>query len=407
LAFGGGATKADVEKAQTLSLLQDFKPTDKIGVLAFNTQAFTIANLLPLEQQYQKIVDKVSSLRDGGGTLIHVAIDQAINMLEGRSGANYIILISDGKTQALGTARTAIDKAVSKGIRIFTVGIGKDTHINNMQDFAIRGKGMFFQPETSQRLRIAFSRAPEDTEGRPLDEFALQVMDENHFITQFLDLNGTIAGYNIVTPKSSARMLVATDQGIPITTIWRFGLGRVVALTTDDGGSWAGDLLSARNSQVISRSINWAIGDLSRRASHYVDIPDTSIDKPVEVIVRAGALPEVSGIDFSKIDKNLYSATFQPEKIGFNELLGKKYAVNYASEYERIGFNTELNQTVKASGGTLLDINNLDKLIKDIKAGAKRIKTDYLYYRWPLVALALILFLLEVCTRRILENRRQ
>ena len=73
------------------------------------------------------------------------------------------------------------------------------------------------------------------------------ILDNTHFITYNLSVDALISGYNYVLPKPSARILVTTNKNIPVLVGWRFGLGRVVVLGTDDGGRWAGELLNKEN----------------------------------------------------------------------------------------------------------------------------------------------------------------
>ena len=64
------------------------------------------------------------------------------------------------------------------------------------------------------------------------------MVNKNHYITSDLDINGTITGFNDVTPKPGAQKLVAMTDGKPVLTAWRYGLGRAWPFprTMDPGG---------------------------------------------------------------------------------------------------------------------------------------------------------------------------
>ncbi|MCK4670110.1 MAG: VWA domain-containing protein [Nanoarchaeota archaeon] len=400
-----GSKKVDVEKAQTLSLLSDFRPEDIVGVVAFNINAFTISEPVSLRENHDQLVDKILSLQDGGGTVIGAGIKRAMEMLADRPGSNNIVIISDGKTKHQRATFDIAAEAAEHGMRIYTIGIGKDTHVKIMQEISRLGRGAYFEPTQAQRLRIMFGRPPETLEGVPSDRFALVIMDNGHFITRNLDLNASISGFNQVVPKSSAQLLMSTHNGFPVLVVWRFGLGRVVSLATDDGSRYAGELLSPKKSEILSRSINWAIGDLNRRAPQFVDIKDTYIDRPVEVTVKRSTTPETDVVQLSKTDENIYTGIYTPTKIGFVDLLGTTIAVNYNTEYRDVGLNPKLNETVIATGGRMLDPNDVKEIVEQIKLNSKRIKIDNIFYRWPFLMLALLIFLVEVCFRRVIENR--
>lgn len=400
-----GSKKVDVEKAQAISLLSDFKPDDTVGIVAFNVNAFTISEPVKLSENQDQLVDKILTLKDGGGTVIAAGIKRAMEMLADQPGSSNIVIISDGKTKHQRATFDIAAEAAEYGMRVYTVGIGKDTHKRNMREIASLGRGAYFEPTQAQRLRIMFGRPPETAEGVPSERYALVLMDNSHFITRDLDLNATVSGFNQVVPKSSAQLLMSTHNGFPILVVWRFGLGRVVTFATDDGSRYAGELLSPKKSEIISRSINWAIGDLNRRAPHFVDIKDTHIDKPAEVTVKRSSEPENDLVELSKTDENIYQGTYRPDRTGFVELLGTTIAVNYNTEYLDIGLNPELNETVAATGGKMLDPDDVKEIVEHIKVTSKRMKTENVFYRWPFLLAALIIFLVEVCTRRVIENR--
>ncbi|MBW3014352.1 VWA domain-containing protein [Candidatus Woesearchaeota archaeon] len=400
-----GSKKVDVEKAQTLSLLSDFRPDDTVGVVAFNVNAFTISEPVLLSESQDELVDRILMLQDGGGTVISAGIKRAMEMLADRPGSNNIVVISDGKTKHQRETFDIAAEAAEYGMRVYTVGIGKDTHRKNMEEIARLGRGAYFEPSQAQRLRIMFGRPPETAEGVPSDRYALVLMDEGHFITKNLDINATISGFNQVVPKSSAQLLASTHNGFPVLVTWRFGLGRVVTVATDDGTRYAGELLSPKKSEILSRSINWAIGDLNRRAPSYVDISDTHIDKPVDVVVKKSTKPETELIELSKIDEDIYSGVFTPTATGFVDILGTTIGVNYNTEFRDVGLNPELEETVVSTGGKMLNPEDIKEIVEHIKITSKRIKTENVFYRWPFLMAALIIFLIEVCLRRIIENR--
>ncbi|MBW3010831.1 VWA domain-containing protein, partial [Candidatus Woesearchaeota archaeon] len=211
-----GSKKVDVEKAQTLSLLSDFRPDDTVGVVAFNVNAFTISEPVLLSESQDELVDRILMLQDGGGTVISAGIKRAMEMLADRPGSNNIVVISDGKTKHQRETFDIAAEAAEYGMRVYTVGIGKDTHRKNMEEIARLGRGAYFEPSQAQRLRIMFGRPPETAEGVPSDRYALVLMDEGHFITKNLDINATISGFNQVVPKSSAQLLASTHNGFPV-----------------------------------------------------------------------------------------------------------------------------------------------------------------------------------------------
>ncbi|MBI1969140.1 VWA domain-containing protein [Candidatus Woesearchaeota archaeon] len=399
-AQGSGPTKVDVEKALAISILDSIKAEDKVGVVAFNEFAFVLSPLQPVGEVKEELKDTIARLQFGGGTDITVGIRRAEELLLRGKGSMNIILISDGITFDPLAALKEAQRAHASGMDVYTVGVGFDTFEILMKEIANVGHGIYFKPEHSERLKIIFGD-PEDKTGK-----GLVILNNNHFITQDLELSGSVLGFNQVVPKSSANLLVTTGEGQPILTVWRFGLGRVAALSTDAGEEWAGDLLSRENSRIISRTINWVIGDPSKKGLDIIT-EDTSLGKSTDIIVKSDRQPVSREVEFVKIDKDLYKATFTPAETGFYQFLDAAVAVNYHEEYEDIGLNEQLKTLVTATGGEVFQEDDIASIVEKIKSVSQRLETQEVSLRWPFATAALFLFLLEVFIRRLREFKKQ
>lgn len=186
---------------------------------------------------------------------------------------------------------------------------------------------------------------------------------------------------------------------------WRFGLGRVISLATDDGSKWGGEFLTKGNSKVITKAINWVIGDLARKKNFDVKIKDTTVDGTMFISVISGSLPTHEKLSFFKSDANLYNAKYSPDSTGYYNFLGADVAVNYKDEFKDLGINKEFIKLVKQSQGMVFDKDDIDTILEFVKDKSKRIKVDTTSYKWPFLTLAVILFLAEIALRRLWENR--
>jgi len=406
-----------VEKALALSVVDSLSEKNNVGAVAFNTQAYQIAEIKPLREHKKELKEKISRLRFDGNTFFNVGIEGGYKMLGNVGGSKNIILITDGKTDSKKLVEDTLDRVRSinsLGVKVFTVGVGTDVRtgtgaqviIDNdlfLGNIAALGEGTYYKTDASNKLKVQFGDRDE-TKG---EEFynTLVPIDTTHFITLALDnLHATVSGYNYAVPKPSARLLVTTHKNIPILVVWRFGLGRVVSITTDDGSKWAGDLLNKENSKLLTKSINWAIGDLGRKKSYDVTVRDTVMGKPTSVNVITKEMPQAEGLAFAKIDTNLYSAMYTPKEAGYKEILGATFATNYNDEYANLGIHPEFLTLVDKSGGKVFDPNDTQGIIEFIRAKSKRIKIDSTDYRWPFAIIAMALFLAEIAVRRYREN---
>ncbi|MBF0228142.1 MAG: VWA domain-containing protein [Desulfamplus sp.] len=101
---------------------------DRIGMVVFGSQAFT---QLPLTRDYNTIsfvLEKLKIGAAGPSTAIGDAVGISLKRLEDiKSKSNIIILLTDGSSNSGELApETAASIAVEKGVKIYTIGVGKE-----------------------------------------------------------------------------------------------------------------------------------------------------------------------------------------------------------------------------------------------------------------------------------------
>ncbi len=101
---------------------------DRIGMVVFGSQAFT---QLPLTRDYNTIsfvLDKLKIGAAGPSTAIGDAVGISLKRLEDiKSKSNIIILLTDGSSNSGELApETAASVAAERGVKIYTIGVGKE-----------------------------------------------------------------------------------------------------------------------------------------------------------------------------------------------------------------------------------------------------------------------------------------
>ena len=402
LAFGSG-TAADVGKALAIDVIKNLDPDNRLGVLAFDTEGRIVANLdYLIKQDRNALESRIKSLKPAGGTLIGSGIAKAIEMLSKAGGSKNIILISDGHTQGKDAAYAAAKLASDQEIKIFTLGVGENTNERIMKDIADIGSGSYFKASEKNNLKILFGK-PDDKKRK--DVYGITLIDKNHFISENLELDAKIYGFNQVVPKSTAKLIATTDYGDPLLSVWRFGLGRVASLLTDDGAVYASDLLSKKNSALLIRSINWIIGDPERKNERFIDIRDSRVFEDTEITYKSDKQPVSDKVTFYKIGENLYSGNIIINEVGFHSLLDATFAINYNKELSEVGMNPELQAIALTTNGQVFKEEDIDSMLDAIKSQSKRSVYQKWYYRWPFVLLAIALFVIEIFIRKIAKYK--
>ncbi|MBI2141134.1 VWA domain-containing protein [Candidatus Woesearchaeota archaeon] len=394
------ATVEEVEKALALGLVSDLRPEDRVGIVAFNVEPRTVAELERLSANRNELLSKVPRLVYTGSTLISEGLRGARQMLRDVDGSKNIVLLSDGKSGSMGEDLIAARYASELGMKVYAVGVGEGTNSEHMQAIAKAGSGVYFEPTEAQQLRIIFGSA----EAAPTDKMKLEKLNNNHFITRNVKLNARLAGFNQVVPKPNADVLVATAENRPVITVWRFGLGRIVSLATDDGSGWAAELLNRENSALVTRTMNWAIGDLGRNKRFDVTARDAFLGDEFEVDVTADSMPSDARMPFSKTGERLYSAQLEADKTGWYSFFDATAAANYPLELLSTGYDPDLAVLVQVTGGETFRPGQSDEILQKVRDDSKRLVTRQKSLAWIPLIIALVVFLLDIAIRKLWEG---
>ena len=184
-------------------------------------------------------------------------------MLAGKDGELDAIIISDGAIkESYDPSLQAAKELKEMGVNLYFIHVHSlaapsQTDLNTKEFYAeslMQELGLennYKRINLTERADISFESTEKSQEDEKQQQegpatYSLYAYSPDHFITKNVNLTSNITGYNDVTPKAGAERLVITaTNGKPVLTTWRFGLGRVAALTTDNGegeGPLAGHL---------------------------------------------------------------------------------------------------------------------------------------------------------------------
>jgi len=401
-----------------------------VGVVAYGGDAISVSDgVLPMSSHANRdaLVDRVSKLKTGyGGTSMDEGIITAARMLDNTSGKKYMLVFSDGAVKdSFEDSKIEISSMDTTETEMIFVmlktNVVKEREVktdNNRGDYFLKvladqAGGDFIQLELIGRLDLTFGQeAPDLPEGGP-DAYAIVRLDEEHFITRYLNISGSISGYNDVTQKVGARRLVTTSMGKPVVTVWEFGLGRVVSLSSDNGYQWAGVLYSGENARLLPSMINWAVGDPRPEDGIVVYSGDMNLGSPGTVIIRSNEMPVVvfggQDVPVSQTGERTYEGVIEPDHIGLFNLevsasgvtLEDTAAVNYPLEYRDVGNDPEFLEAVKRNSGRVYNVDQARSLLfSDIRKNSIMASEEHVSLSWLFLITALLVFLGEVIMRR-------
>ena len=416
---------------------EDLRDSD-LSVITFTDSAQEVSDgfiVLSNENDREDLMDIVSHLEPPYTEDSHIekALSYAEEELNQKGGQSLVIIISDG---GIGVNSEVYSDSVEIASRMHDNGIDfifiHDYSIdtNNQKDsngdyyaesfiYSIGQTDGYYFVEDTYTVDIDFGTADEDEpdfeEETDSGDFPLIELNSKHFITKNIDIEGSVTGYNDVTPKAGADRLIITSTGKPILTTWRYGLGRVASITTDDGlggdNMWATELYSGNNSKLISSTVNWVIGNPIEESGAVVEADDTWYGTPttIELTMYDEGIPTLKlddeTLDLSLTGTNVYEAVIEPDSIGMHYLSGYPVAVNYALEYRNIGVNEDMPSLIIANGGTIYGsvTEARSGIFEKAQENSEKLVKESVSQKYYFLIAALILFLGEVIIRRMKE----
>ncbi|HUI26568.1 MAG TPA: VWA domain-containing protein [Candidatus Kryptonia bacterium] len=236
-----------------LAVIRQLKDHDLVGVIAFDSQPFSLAPLRTLKENRAVLEETIPRLAEGGGTDFYDALDTArTQLIDSRVATKHIILLTDGDTnRAASDHYPLIDAIAQANISITTIRIGDDTvNLDFLQGISTKTGGQFYHVENVETLPELMLR---DTSER----LAQAPRGERHFLAQMGAPSQIMRGiaakevpaltgyaYSRLKPGAEAAAFVSTrERKDPLLADWQYGLGRVVAFTAgleDDAETWVG-----------------------------------------------------------------------------------------------------------------------------------------------------------------------
>ena len=418
-----GVTFLDYEKALAIYMVDDKEfRDDYVGVVAFGGDAYTISGLVYLgnDQTRELLKDTIrTKTPKGQATTLDQGLSLAEEMLANSAGAKDVILMSDGNIDEgiYESSLTVATRMRDKNIRLHFIHVmSSPTSVRSKYEKLADAVGAMYYPTTYPKsININTDQPDAEPTPTPLPEeagtYAVSVFDTNHFITRDLELSGTITGYNDVTPKLGAKKLVATGDGKPVVCAWRYGLGRVVSWSTDNGNEWSSSLYTENNSQLVSSTINWAIGDPRPEVGMVIEADDIFFGESSQVTITSDTMPSLnfggSSLDISRIAENTYTTEIDLGEQGVYYLSDYGIAVNYPLEYRDVGMNPDAEKIIQSYGGRVYNESEVGMLLSDVRRKSVRTVYEPVDQKIPFILAALALFLIEVIGRRVREIMRK
>ncbi len=427
----GGASKMDLAKEAAISAAELLGEYDQIGIVAFEDQPRWVIPPTPATD-LGVVQAAIAEMQPGGGTEIYPALKMAYEGLAPIDAkVKHIILLTDGEAPR-GDYPGLTQQMKDATITLSTIGIGSDADTPLLQELASLGNGRYYDGNDPFDLpRLVVKETQQVQRAAIVEEDFKPVRISSGPALDGIDLNSMpqLRGYVATTPKPQSSILLVSRQIDPVLAEWQYGLGRVIAWTSDVRNRWASRWIEWPEfgrfwAQVVKRTTR-PPEDPNRQVTVKIDGNHAVVTLDAQTGVEAADrrylnfLPTSASIvdprghehevQLPQVAPGRYEASYQVEDDGIYSLQVRQtesdgsianqssgFVVPYSPEYRAGGTDDNfLESLAKRTGGRLIH-DPEQAFIHDLPAvGAPR-------QLWPyLLTLVAILFVADVGVRRV------
>jgi Ca-activated chloride channel homolog len=427
-----GSTKLDLAKAAAIAAADVMNPTDQVGILSFDAAWDWTLPFRPVGKG-EWISERLASVQSDGGTdLFKAMLEGHRGMASKQAAIKHMIVLSDGLTDKA-DFQGLVQRMARDGITVSTVSVGNDADVKLMADIAKHGKGRGYvalDPRTIPQIFTAetllISR-----------DLLVEKLITPSVVAPVGPLKGiaqsnlpSLRGYVLTYPKPRADLLMKADKD-PLLVSWRYGLGKVMAFTSDLSGRWGKDWVAwpgfpQWGSQLARDTLRKFLETRNRMDFQ----PDGEAVKVVaDFVSRDGDF-----LNHLKLKANItapnrateenafrqtapgrYEAKFTPSQRGIHfvtlyaetkadelplPVATVPYVAPYPKEYRELKPNLGLlSRLAEETGGEMLDPDKIEEGVKRLYTPTPEKGRRGQETWWPLAGLGLFLFLADLVLR--------
>ena len=234
-----GGNRVQLAKEVARLSIRRLLPHDKVGLVEFYGAKRWAVPIQPASNSIE-IERALNRLDAGGGTVILPAIEEAYYGLKNvRTRFKHVLILTDGGVET-GAFEPLLRRMAQEGMNISTVLIGSDAHSEFLVSLANWGQGRFYSVPNRFNLPEILLKQPASAKLPAYRPGVVNVRARGGAAWWGdVDPAGTppLAGYVETRARPGAeRVLETEEEGHPVLASWRYGLGRVSALTTEPTG---------------------------------------------------------------------------------------------------------------------------------------------------------------------------
>lgn len=438
---GSSRTQQQIANEATVVAIRSLEESDLVGVVSFSSDPRTDVELAE-RSELETFEQQILGISPDGGTRIGPALAMAGDMLRGvEARSKHIIVLSDGASSDAEELPDLAQSLAEDGMRISTIAVGDMADGDTMQSVAVRGRGVYHTVINPLALPQIFLRAVRIVRSPMIKEGRFQPRFVSAASPVFSGMEGVLRsppplyGLALTQQKDEPGVVtpVVTPDGEPVLAEWPFGLGRVIALTTDSS-TWARDWLGWQGYTQLWESIaRRAATGGSRDGSTLVlesagdalELRYDAIDergRPVDLLSVPVTVYSPSGkaesVELEQVGPGVYRGSIEAGEAGAYVALARPAKngqarpatlgglnISASTEFRRLESDGALvREIARVTGGRELDPASLNADVLFDRSDV--VPRETVLPMWPaLLGWALLVLMLDIGTRRIAWDR--
>jgi len=430
-----GVPNLELGKRAIVISLDLLQPTNRAAIGTFDTGGAWVAPFQNVNDN-QLLIALTNTIRSGGGTDILAGLRLVErDIIDEPSEIKHLILLTDGGASPQGLVELAETLNLEHGVTLSAIAIGRSP-ANFLERMATAGDGNFYQVEDVEQIPQIFTQETVLASRSYIveDSFTPQLTGNNAIMDGMNSLP-PLRGYVATTAKTAAQKILSGPEPFadPILTSWQYGLGRVVAWTSDATSRWANEWVTWDDfSRFWGQAVSWSINEGANnnletriimendQARIVVDARDDNGEFLNGLLLTSSQLgPDGDSrrVPLQQTASGRYEATFNPQTEGAyfltingNAVLDEQdttltdvngWVMSYSSEY----ITREQDDSLLVQLAEITDGDNLSEIPSDVflhNLGERQATTPI----WEaLVLIALFILPFDIAVRRLIITR--
>lgn len=240
-----GIEKVAMAKEACKNVVKLQGPNDYVGVMGFDAvPQWVVEPKFGVDKGV--VLNQISSMQAGGGTDLYPAMGAAIEASSSiPAQIKHMIVFTDGLV-APADFQGLTTKMKEEKWTVSTVAFGSDADVAFLKDLALMGGGNAYTANSLYDLPKIFTREVFLANRATLNEepFYVKPNGDNPLISSIPWGSAPLLfGYVATSAKDNAQVPLLTAKDDPLFAVWRYGLGKSAAFTSDAKNRWARDWL--------------------------------------------------------------------------------------------------------------------------------------------------------------------